>query len=131
MPSTGASLASPSTVSSSQCGLAIGSPQACPRVCVLGIPTRELLRCKLSQSLHPTPAGRLPIVKAEARSNLILTGLSARGAVALLVVANFGGGFCGSTFTFNLNAYPYKGRLVVYATAGYGVACFGFGCSQQ
>ena len=58
-------------------------------------------------------------------------GLSSRGAVALLVIANFTGGLCGSTFTLALNTYPYKGRLVVYATAGYGVACFAFGCSRQ
>lgn len=49
----------------------------------------------------------------------------------MLVVANFGGGAIGSFSTFALNAYPYKGRLVVYATLGYGVACFAFGCSRQ
>ena len=58
-------------------------------------------------------------------------GVSARGAVALLVVANFAGGTVGSFSTFALNSYPFKGRLVVYATMGYGVACFAFGCSRQ
>ena len=57
-------------------------------------------------------------------------GVSSRGAVALLVVANFAGGMGGTLSTFALNAYPYKGRLVVIAVAAYGVACFGFGCSQ-
>lgn len=57
-------------------------------------------------------------------------GVSSRGAVAILVFANYLGGMAGTSGTFALNAYPYKGRLVVYATAGYGVACFGFGCSQ-
>jgi hypothetical protein len=56
-------------------------------------------------------------------------GLSSRGVVALLVVANFSGGMAGALGTLALNAYPYKGRLVLYATAGYGVACFLFGCS--
>ena len=56
-------------------------------------------------------------------------GLSSRGVVALLVVANFSGGLAGALGTLALNAYPYKGRLVLYATAGYGVACFLFGCS--
>jgi len=58
-------------------------------------------------------------------------GLSQRGEVAMLVVANFAGGMAGSAATLAMNSYPYKGRLVVYATAFYGVACFTFGCSQQ
>ena len=59
------------------------------------------------------------------------SGLSSRGAVALLVIANFVGGMIGTLGTFGLNWFPYKGRLVVIATACYGVACFLFGCSQQ
>ena len=58
-------------------------------------------------------------------------GVSARGAVALLVMANYAGGIAGGMLTFALNSYPRKGRLVAYATMAYGVGCFSFGCTRQ
>ena len=58
-------------------------------------------------------------------------GVSARGAAALLVAANYAGGACGGGVTFALNHWPHKGRLVVGATGAYGVCCFGFGCTRQ
>ena len=57
--------------------------------------------------------------------------VSARGAVALLVMSNYAGGIAGGLLTFALNDYPRKGRLVAYATMAYGVGCFGFGCTRQ
>ena len=48
-----------------------------------------------------------------------------------LLVVSTTGGIAGSFGTFKLNSYPYKGRLVVYATCFYGFACFLFGCVQN
>jgi hypothetical protein len=91
------------------------------------------LACMCSQrrsSLCPSFAGELfPMWVGIWLTHGVPVGLSSRGVVSLLVVANFTGGMAGALGTLALNAYPYKGRLVLYATAGYGVACFLFGCS--
>ena len=58
-------------------------------------------------------------------------GLSARGAVALLLASNYAGGIAGGAAAFALNRYPRKGRLVVFATAAYGMGCLGFGSTRQ
>jgi hypothetical protein len=43
-------------------------------------------------------------------------GLSARGAMSALTIANYCGGITGGLVTFGMAHRPHKGRQVVYAT---------------